>query len=86
MYGDEIEPPLYEDIWNILLEEFPHILPRVRCHFGFGPKYLEAAGDEPKKIASASPWAKEVWNGRGTLVGGGGTELNGMTAQLGGAG
>jgi hypothetical protein len=55
MYGDEIEPPLYEDIWNILLEESPHILPRVRCHFSLGQNTWKAAGDKPRKMASAAP-------------------------------
>ena len=88
MYGDEIEPPLYDDIWNMLLEEFPHILPRVRCHFGFEQNTWKLQATNRRRWPLQLPWVKGVRNGRSTLAGerGGGRGKNGMTVQLGGAG
>jgi hypothetical protein len=49
--------------------------------FRFWAKYLEAAGDEPKKMASVTPGRKRFGTVEEHLLEG--TELNGMTALVG---
>jgi hypothetical protein len=49
MYGDEIEPPLDKDIWNISLEELPHFLFCVWGHLGYQKKAWKLQVSDPRR-------------------------------------